>query len=180
MKDTTSYGISYGGNNLGVEPLEPLELLGYSDSDYASDTDNRKSRYGTCWILNGGVIAYESQKQTNSVDSTTEAELIAGCEAGKQSTFLHNILYTMVPGNYLPIQIRQDNQGAIALAENPQFHKRTKHIDNKHYYVRELVEDNRIRITYIPTKTMVADVLTKPLRAQDRKYALEAMGVGPV
>jgi len=56
-----------------------------------------------------------------------------------------------------------DNQGAIALAKNPQFHARSKHINIQHHYVREKVEDNTIRLEYIPTEEQVANGLTKAL-----------------
>ena len=114
------------------------------------------------------------------MSSTTEAETIASCEGGKQSTFLYRVLYTLLPRDYLPITICQDNQGAIALAKNPEFHKRTKHIDTRYFYIRQLVEDHQIAIYYVPTQQMVADIFTKPLKAFNRTYALYMLGIGPV
>ena len=55
----------------------------------------------------------------------------------------------------------KDNTGAIKLGHNAKFHKRTKHIDIKYHYIRELVENNKIRILYINTKEQLADPLTK-------------------
>ena len=180
LKHTEDYGITYGGINTTEGGLDPSKLVSYTDADYAVDTDDRKSRFGTCWVFNGGVIAAESQKQSTVVSSTTEAETIASCEGGKQSTFLYRVLYTLLPGDYLPITICQDNQGAIALAKNPEFHKRTKHIDTRYFYIRQLVEDHQIAIYYVPTQQMVADIFTKPLKAFNRTYALYMLGIGPV
>ncbi len=61
------------------------------------------------------------------------------------------------------MQIRADNQGAIALAKNPYLHERSKHIDISYYHIRDLEEKKRIKITYIPTAEIVADGFTKPL-----------------
>jgi hypothetical protein len=63
-----------------------------------------------------------------------------------------------------PTPIYSDNQGAIALVKNPEFHVRTKHIDVSIYYVRELAEDHKISLAYIQTDEILADILTKPLR----------------
>ena len=62
-----------------------------------------------------------------------------------------------------PVLLRGDNQGSIALAENPEFHRRTKHIEIKWHWIREVVELGKIKIKFISTKEMVADGLTKPL-----------------
>ena len=60
LKHTEDYGITYGGINTTEGGLDPSKLVGYTDADYAADTDDRKSRFGTCWVFNGGVIAAES------------------------------------------------------------------------------------------------------------------------
>ena len=59
--------------------------------------------------------------------------------------------------------IREDNQCAIAMAKNPVGHKRTKHIDIKHHFIREAVQAGTITLEYCQTKQMLADILTKPL-----------------
>ena len=59
--------------------------------------------------------------------------------------------------------IMEDNQGAIALANNPIGHSRTKHIDIRFHFIRESHEKGLINLKYCPTKEMLADLLTKPL-----------------
>ena len=66
----------------------------------------------------------------------------------------------------MPVVIKEDNQGTIALAKNPFSHNRTKHIDIKFHYVREALEDGIITLMYYPTEQMTADILTKPLPRQ--------------
>lgn len=63
------------------------------------------------------------------------------------------------------VKIYKDNQGSIALAKNPEFHKRTKHIDIRYHFVREKVEDNQVVLEYCPTQDMLAEVMTKPTPA---------------
>lgn len=62
-----------------------------------------------------------------------------------------------------PVLLRGNNQGTIALTKNPEFHRRSKHIEIKWHWIREVVELKKIDIRFIPTKEMVADGFTKPL-----------------
>jgi hypothetical protein len=130
--------------------------------------------------LNGGAVSWASIKQTSNVNATTEAEYIAACEGGKEAVFLHEILYILWPKDHLPITLRGDNEGSIALARNPEFHKRSKHIDTRYHYIRQLLADNLISIQHVPTKDMVADILTKPLKPSVFGPLLKKMGVGPI
>ncbi|KAG4036076.1 hypothetical protein PC123_g28356 [Phytophthora cactorum] len=63
------------------------------------------------------------------------------------------------------VKIYEDNQGSIALAKNPEFHKRTKHIDIRYHFVREKVEDGQVVLQYVSTTDMLADIMTKPIPA---------------
>jgi hypothetical protein len=164
LKGTIDTGITFKGTNSDLE--------GYSDSDYAAGED-RKSIYGKGFVLSG-AIAWSSMKQTTCVGSTMEAEYIALNEAGKEDVFLYEILQTMDPRDRLPITLYEDNQGTVQYAHNPEFHKRSKHIDNRYHYVRQLLEDNIISVEHVSMGQMAADMLTKPLK----KPKLE--GVGPV
>ena len=76
-----------------------------------------------------------------------------------------------------PTTLNADNQGAIRLASNPENHRRTKHINVRYHYVRELVENGVVKINYIPTKDMLADALTKPLGPLKFRPLLRQMGL---
>jgi len=76
-----------------------------------------------------------------------------------------------------PQQIYADNQGAIKLSENPQFHSKTKHIDLRYHYIRTARERGEVSVTYIPTAEMTADLLTKPLAKEKHWKHMRAMGM---
>ena len=75
------------------------------------------------------------------------------------------------------VKIYEDNQGSIALAKNPEFHKRTKHIDIRYHFVREKVEDGQVLLQYCATKDMKADMMTKPITAVQFQYLRDILGI---
>ena len=97
--------------------------------------------------------------------STTEAEYVALSAATQEVVWLNRFL-SDIKAAQMPVVIKEDNQGTIALAKNPISHNRTKHIDIKFHYVREALEDGIINLIYCPTEQMTADILTKPLIRQ--------------
>lgn len=154
--DTRDYFIRYGDSN---------DFIGYSDSDFASDLDTRKSTTGYIFLMNGGPITWCSQKQKTIALSTTEAEFVAACESAKEILWLKQLLLELGE-NYKCITLCVDNQSAIKLINNPAYHKRTKHIDVKYNFIREKVELGIIKIQYVSSKNQLADILTKALPAQ--------------
>ena len=79
--------------------------------------------------------------------------------------------------DYTPLQVQVDNQSTIAVAKNQGCHGKSKHVQIKHFYVQEFVQNNEVRITYGPTENMPADILTKPLRAIKHKTFVESLGL---
>ncbi len=79
-----------------------------------------------------------------------------------------------------PSTILEDNQSSIAMAKNPQYHGRVKHIDIKHHFVREQVSNGTIELKYCPTYEMVADMLTKGLAQQQFCALREKAGIVPL
>ncbi|CAK1579065.1 unnamed protein product [Parnassius mnemosyne] len=146
-----------------------LSKLSYSDSDYASDVDTRKSTTGYIFMMNGGPITWSSQKQKTIALSTTEAEFVAACEAAKEMIWLRQLMLDLGE-NCKCVTMFIDNQSAIKLINNPVYHKRTKHIDVKYYFIREKVELGMIKINYVPSKNQFADILTKALSTQTFTY----------
>lgn len=112
--------------------------------------------------------------------STCKAEYIDQTQATKEAIWLKNLLNQLLrPDNSNPkaTVIFGDNQGAIALAKNAQFHARTKHIDIAHHFVREKVNNSTMNIRYVPTDKQLADDLTKALCLDKFVAFRDALGV---
>ena len=140
-----------------------LTLVGYSDSDWGGDVETRKSTSGYVFTLGGAAISWTSKKQSTVALSSTEAEYMALCAAIQEAVYLRLLLSDLGYTQNEPTLIYQDNQGSIAMAKNAIISRRTKHVDIKYHYVREMIEAGQIRLEYIPTDKMVADCLTKPV-----------------
>ncbi len=144
-----------------------LELVGYSDADYARCTDTRRSTSGFVFKYNGAAIAWKSQRQKSTSLSTAEAEYIALAETAKEALWLKGLIKELQSLPADSITIYEDNQAAIKLANNPVDHQRTKHIDIRHHFLRDLVSNGELNVEYLDTTLMIADAQTKPLpRAQ--------------
>ena len=157
LQATKSHGILYDG-------LQTKKVLGYSDSDYAGCTTERKSTSGYVFILAGGAISWKSKKQSLVATSSCEAEYIASCAAAKEAIWISRLIAELQKqGTPYPITIRVDNNGARDLASNAAINERTKQIDVKYHFVRECAQKGTIIIERCDTHDQVADSLTKPL-----------------
>jgi hypothetical protein len=170
---TLTLGLTYSGNRVSLNVLE-----GYSDADYAEDTDTRKSTSGVCFILNGAAISWTSKRQSTVASSTAEAEYTALFSATQDSVYLSNLLGD-IGIECSPITIHEDNQPAIHIASNPVTSRHSKHFDVRLHFTREKLQDGLINIAYCPTSDMVADMLTKALdRVKLEKHRSHALGHG--
>jgi hypothetical protein len=151
-------------------------LVGYADADWANDVSDRKSITGYLFEVFGCTVSWISRKQPTVSLSSTEAEYIALCDAAKEAIFLRNVL------NELGVDvesttIHEDNQACIQIARNPVEHKRLKHVDTKCHFIRDLVEENKIKLKYINTKEQKADILTKALSAHQFTSLCQSIGL---
>jgi hypothetical protein len=142
-------------------------ILGYTDANWAGgtqvDNDGRRSRSGYVFTLADGAVSWSSRRQHTIATSSCEAEYIGQCNAGKEAMWLRTIMNELGYPQIGPTVIYADNQSAIALASNPVYHARSRHIDIQYHYVRMLVARAYIDFIYVPTAEMTADGLTKPL-----------------
>ncbi|MCO5584158.1 hypothetical protein L7F22_038081 [Adiantum nelumboides] len=126
----------------------PLELKGFCDSDMAGDVDTRKSTSGYVFTLVGGAISWCSRLQKIVALSTTEAEYISATKASKEAIWLARLCSEFgLPDK--ESMLGCDSQSAICLAENAMFHARTKHIDVRYHFIREVLEDNLITLVKV-------------------------------
>jgi hypothetical protein len=143
---------------------DKLELIGYSDSDWAMSSDRRSiSGYAFKLCSGGPLISWKSKKQQLIALSTCEAEYVALAFATQEGKFLRRLLADLLGQDCKSVNMFVDNQSAIALAKNPVHHQRSKHIDIKYHFVRFEVQEGVIELMYIPTAENVADVFTKPV-----------------
>ena len=157
-------------------------MVGYTDADWAGDKGTRRSTSGYTFNIGSGAISWSSKRQSTVALSTCEAEYVAQTQAVKEAIWLKGLLVELseMHNNELSpsaVILYADNQGAIALAKNPVFHGRTKHIDIQHHFVREKVESGDVHFEYIPTEQQVADGLTKPLSRGSFEAFRRALGV---
>jgi hypothetical protein len=112
--------------------------------------------------------------------SSCEAEIMAASEAAKEAIFLSRFLSELGHGSTEPVEMGMDNQAAIAISYNPEMHSRTKHIDRRHFFVRECVENMQLRVPFVKTVDNLADFFTKPLpKVQFFKMRDALMNVPP-
>ncbi|KAJ4805895.1 Pol [Rhynchospora pubera] len=158
VKGTQNLGLWYGRQT-------ELDLLGYTDADFAGDRMDRKSTSGTCQFLGGSLVSWSSRKQTSVALSTAEAEYVA---AGSCCTQLLWMMQTLrdFELDFQKVPILCDNTSAILISKNPVLHSRTKHIEIRHHFIRDHVEKGDVELIYIDTKEQIADIFTKPLPTQ--------------
>jgi hypothetical protein len=134
-------------------------LEGYSDSDWAV----KHSTSGHTFHLGSATISWASKKQSTVALSSCEAEIMAGSEAAKEAIYLSGFLHELKVNVSEPPPLKTDNKSAIDLAYNPEHHSKTKHIERRHYFIRECVENGKLRVPFVPTDENTADFFTKPI-----------------
>ncbi|KAK8914629.1 hypothetical protein KSP39_PZI023850 [Platanthera zijinensis] len=172
IKGTRGYGLSYSREDTTKEGREIKEkekrnkiynLQGYSDSDWGGCFDDRRSTSGHIFFLNNMPISWSSRKQKTVALSSTEAEYVSLTEAAREGVWIKRMLEKIETTTEVKLKIKIDNTSAIALAYNPIFHNKTKHLELKWHYARELVSNGEVTLEYCPTKSQIADALTKGL-----------------
>ncbi len=170
LKGTKDYKIKYDG-------ASRAGLLGYSDSDWAENRDDRHSTSGYVFLMAKGAVSWVSRKQKTVSLSSTEAEYMGLSDSCRQTAWLRSFQQELGFAVNKPTPLCGDNQGSIFLAVNPAHDRRTKHIDVKYHYIREFVENKQAFLYYVNTKDMIADNLTKALPYPAHDKHRKAMGL---
>lgn len=142
---------------------KPLLLHGYVDSDWAMDPITRRSTTGFLFTLAAGDVSASSKHQHSVTLSSTEVEYVAYCQATKEVVWLRLLLRELGHPQLGPTTLFCDNNSTILLANNPEFHARTKHIDTQVHWIREIIKTGQVILKWIPGTEQIADGLTKPL-----------------
>ncbi len=168
-----------GTYNEGITYCDPGEerrnkLTGWVDSDFAADPDTRKSMTGYLFSLNGGAVSWRSSRQGGVTLSSAEAEFVAASQAGQEAVYLRALLRGFNFRQVGATEIWEDNASCIMMSENPANRERTRHVDTRVHYLRELVRDGHVKLLKCAGPQNVADALTKslprPALAKHRQY----------
>ncbi|PKU59636.1 Retrovirus-related Pol polyprotein from transposon TNT 1-94 [Dendrobium catenatum] len=153
INGTLSYGlpITFGS----------LELHSYSDADWASDSSDRKSISGFCTFLGPNLISWTVKKQATVAKSSTEAEYRSLSAATSEVIWLRRLATELHLPQPEPTTIHCDNTSAIAIAKNPVFHARTKHIEIDYHFIRQQISAGDIKLVHISSQDQIADIFTK-------------------
>eukprot|EP00253_Pinus_taeda_P018162 PITA_18162 len=170
LEGTLDFGLDYR-QGYGVR------LVGYTDSDWAGSTSDRKSSSWCCFGLGSAVVSWISRKQQSFTLSSAEVEYMAASLASCDAIWLRKMLFGLFVQALRPLVIYCDNQSCIKLTENPVFHDRSKHIEIKYHFVRDYVQKGAVKLEYISTNEQVADIFTKSLPRGKHVYFKDKMRV---
>jgi hypothetical protein len=154
LKGTKELWLTYGG--------QQNVLKGYADAD-GSMAEDRHAISGYAFLLHGGAVSWAAKRQEIVSLSTTESEYVAVTHASKEALWLRSLISQLFDIALEPTTLFSDNQSAIALTKDHQYHPRTKHIDIRFHFIRWIIENGSLHLIYCPTEDMLADTLTKAL-----------------
>lgn len=146
---------------LGVDAT-PLEI--FVDADWAGDSHDRKSTTGYLFRYAGGMVGWCSRKQDCVTLSSSEAEYVALAESCKELKWILRLFEDLGVQMNLPVIINEDNQSAIKLLDANSSGRRSKHVDTRYHFVRQMKQEEVIKPQYLSTNDMIADMMTKPLQ----------------
>jgi hypothetical protein len=165
---TSNACLQFGKSKIG--------LLGYVDSDYAGDLDKRRSLTGYVFTIGGCAVSWKASLQATVALSTTEAEYMAISEACKEAIWLRG-LYNELCGDKSCTTIFCDSQSAICLTKDQMFDERTKHIDVRYHFIREIIVQGDIKVCKISTHDNPADMMTKSVPNNKFELCSSLIGV---
>jgi hypothetical protein len=138
-----------------------FEIGGRSDSDYAANTDDRRSISGGRVCLNKDPVTFRSQTQKFVTLSVTEAEGAAGVMTAQDMLYVYRLLLSIGLKVKLPMILEMDNKGAVDLANNWSVGGRTRHVDVRNHFLRDLKDEGLLVVKHVPGVENDADIFTK-------------------
>jgi len=168
LSSTKTHALTYG--------IERHNLISFTDTDGTSQ-EHRHTISGFAFLLDSTAVSWGSRKQELITLSTAEAEYVAAMHAAKECIWLRRLIDNIFRHlTSIPTPMYCNNQAALRLATDDNYHTRTKHIDIRFHYIHQTVADKHIKLKYCPTNDMTADILMKPL--PKHKIAIHAQGLG--
>ena len=160
--------MSYGGT--------ARELTGYADAD-SNMGEDRHAISGYAFLLHGGAVSWTTKCQEIISLSTTESEYVAATYAAKEALWLCSLISQFFNITLEPTTLFSDNQSAITLTKDHQYHARSKHIDARFHFICWIIKNRSIQLIYCPTNDMVVDTLTKALLSPKVKHFMVELGL---
>ncbi|KAH7282043.1 hypothetical protein KP509_35G009500 [Ceratopteris richardii] len=160
-------------------PKGGSDLHAFFDSDWIGCYDTRVSTSGFCFMLGSSCISWLSKKQPTVATSSCEVEYREAFTATVECVWLRRLVADLGVGQSSSTTIFTDRQSALAVARNPMFHARTKHIEVHYHYVRERFSVGEISLAYVPAQENIEDLFTKALRREKFEAFRKALGLLP-
>ncbi|CAH1378384.1 unnamed protein product [Tenebrio molitor] len=145
LKGTINHGLYFPVKQEG-------HVYAFSDADYAGDVTSRKSTTGIVVKLGTAIIAWKSTRQKIVALSTTEAEYVAACQTVKELIWLKLLLSELAIFENFKATLHVDNESAIKLIKNPEFHQRSKHIDVRYHFIRDKYTMGEFNLVHVSSK----------------------------
>ncbi|CAM8975395.1 unnamed protein product [Rhodiola kirilowii] len=166
---TANFGIWY------TKDTNPY-LVGYGNANWAGNAEDRKSTSGGCFFLGNNLVSWFSKKQNSISLLTAEVEYIAAGSCCTQLLWMKQMLseYGVAEEE---MTLYCDNMSTISISKNPVQHSRMKHIDIRHHFIRELVEQKVVTLKHVTTDKQLADIFTKPLDATQFETHRSSLGL---
>ena len=179
MYRAMAYVIDTRDKVMSLEPTkeERGKIVAYSDSNWASDRDTRRSVSGNVIYFGGALVSWRSKSQPCTTLSSSEAEYVALSACICDMQYVRQILESAGVEIELPMTVYVDNTGAIDMAKNWSTGSRTKHIDIRHHHIREAVETEIVDIQFVKSEDNLADPGTKNVTEKLFKKHQEGFGL---
>jgi hypothetical protein len=168
LKGTADFRLELGGSG--------VLLQGHSDSSWADDQVDRRSSQGYCFDLGSGAISWKATRSPTVALSSCEAELYAGTTAAQEGLWLTHLLKEFYHEQDPPT-LWCDNESTVAMTKDPIFSARSKHIEARYFFIRELVQQGKLKTAHIKGTENVADIFTKPLSHDNHSRLRTLLGV---
>lgn len=163
------------GKGLGIYHDSDSTLTAYSDADWAKCLTTRRSVTGYAVYFGKNLISWKSKKQETVSKSSTESEYRALGTATSEVLWILKVLFEFGFKNLQPVKLFCDNESAIKLALNPNFHEKTKHFEIEVHFIRDKITKGFVRVVKIPSNKQIADIFTKSLLLKQHEFLVQEL-----
>ena len=170
LRGTIHYYLKY-------EKGKDVLLTRFTNSYGGGSEKDGRSTTKACISLGSLMVSWMSRKQETVTLSSAEVEYVATCEVNREAIWLRKLLSDLFARPLAPTTIHCDNTSCIRLSEDPLFHGKTKHINNKYHYIQKLVQDGALKLEHVRTNEQTANILTKALPNKNLVYFRDKLGL---